>query len=52
MAYFTSHKLFHLPHSGFRPNHSCDTALLQMFNKFLEAINNSQIIRFKEALNW
>ena len=30
--------------SGFRPNHSCETALLQMINKFHEAINNGQII--------
>ena len=30
--------------SGFRPNHSCETALLQTINKFHEAINNGQII--------
>ena len=36
-------KLLHLTQSGFRPNHSCETAL-QMFNKFLEVINNSHII--------
>ena len=44
MTYLTSHKLLHSTQSGFRPNHSCETTLLQMINKFLEAINNSQII--------
>ena len=44
MTYLTSHKLLYSTQSGFRPNHFSETALLQMINKFLEAINNSQII--------
>ena len=44
MTYLTSHKMLHSTQTDFRPNHSCETALLQMFNKFVETINYSQII--------
>ena len=44
MSFLISHNALHSTQSGFRPNHSCETALLQMINKFHEAINNGQII--------
>ena len=44
MAYLTSNSLLHSTQSGFRPNHSCETSLLQMINTWLDAINNSQMI--------
>ena len=44
MAYLSSNSLSHSTQSGFRPNHSCETSLLQMINKWLDAINSSQMI--------
>ena len=44
ITFLISHNALHSTQSGFRPNHSCDTALLQMINKFHEAINSGQII--------
>ena len=44
MAYLSSNSLLHSTQSGFRPNHSCETSLLQMINKWLDAINSSQMI--------
>ena len=44
MSFLILHNVLHSTQSGFRPNHSCETALLQMINKFHEAINNGQII--------
>ena len=44
MSFLILHNVLHSTQSGFRPNHSCETAVLQMINKFHEAINNGQII--------
>ena len=42
MAYLSSNSLLHSTQSCFRPNHSCETS--QMINKWLGAINNSEMI--------
>ena len=44
MTILISHNAFHSTQSAFRPNYSCETALLQMINICHEVINNGQII--------
>ena len=44
MVYLSSNSLLHWTQSGFRPNHSCETSLLRIINKWLDAINSSQMI--------
>ena len=44
MTFLISHNALNSIQSGFRPNQSCETALLQMIKKFHEGINNGQII--------
>ena len=44
LNFLISHYELNSTQSGFRPNYSHETALLQMINKVHEAINNGQII--------
>lgn len=44
MDFLIHFKLLHKTQSGFRPNHSCETALLGMINSWLEAINSGTMI--------
>ena len=57
MDFLTSYNLLHKTQSGFRPAHSCETALLSMINKWLDAINNGSMvgavmIDFKKAFDF
>ena len=36
--------MFHPYQSGFRPNHSCQTALIRLYNSWLEAIDKREIV--------
>ena len=41
--HFINHKLFHKNHHGFLSNHSTATALIQLFDMWLEAAENNEI---------
>ena len=54
--YMEHHGLFHAFQSGFRRNHSCHTALVHLCDKWLSAINKSEItgavfLDFKKAFD-
>ena len=43
-AYLHQHKLLHKTQSGFRAQHSCETALVNMIDLWLNAIDNGKMI--------
>ena len=50
------HNLLHKYQSGFRPKHSCQTALIKLINNWLDAINKKEItgavfLDFKKAFD-
>ena len=56
MDFLIKHSLLHRTQSGFRPSFSCETALLGMVNKWLNAINDGfmigvVMIDFKKAFD-
>jgi hypothetical protein len=42
LKHLTDHSLLHSKQSGFRPHHSCHTALTSMIEQWLENINNNE----------
>ena len=44
MEYLNNYGLFHSTQSGFRANHSCETALVGMIDNWLTAINNDSML--------
>ena len=44
MEFLNSYELLHKTQSGFRPNHSCETALTYMIDSWLKAINDDDMV--------
>lgn len=44
LKYMDENKLFHEHQSGFRPKHSCHTALIRLCDTWLQALNNQNIV--------
>ena len=54
--YLHQHKLLHETHSGFRAQHSCETALINIIDLWLNAIGNGEmvgvvLVDFKKAFD-
>ena len=43
-AYMNKYKILHASQSGFRKNHSCNTALINLLDKWLKSIDKGEII--------
>ena len=41
--YLAKHILLHDAHSGYRSNHSCQSALVNIIDKWIEEINNGNV---------
>ena len=44
MEFLNCFNLLHTTQSGFRPNHSCETALIGMIDRWLKAINENSMV--------
>ena len=44
VAHMEENKLFHPNHHSFRANHSCSTAILQMYDSWLEAVERQELV--------
>ena len=56
MNYLEKHELLCINQSGFRPNHSCETALVRITEKWLKALNEGEmvgvvLVDFKKAFD-
>ena len=44
MHHINLYELLHKTQSGFRPNHSCESALLSMVDSWLSALDNDKLV--------